>query len=73
MVSLVANNNAQVENKSHMLCVTLGQEIKLGIALNGLGINCTMLTSWPENQGILFFRYFSNTSNEPDIFHGCTS
>ena len=29
--------------------------------------------SWPENQGILFFIYFSNISNEPDIFHGCTS
>ena len=25
--------------------------------------------SWPENQGI-FFLYFLNTSNEPDIFHG---
>ena len=32
-----------------------------------------VLVSWPENQGILFFIYFSNTSNEPDIFHGCTS
>ena len=29
--------------------------------------------SWPENQGILFFVYFSNISNELDIFHGCTS
>ena len=29
--------------------------------------------SWPENQGILFFIYFSNIANEPDIFHGCTS
>ena len=26
--------------------------------------------SWPENQGILFFLYFSNIANEPDIFHG---
>ena len=32
-----------------------------------------ILLSWPENQGILFFVYFSNISNEPDIFHGCTS
>ena len=31
------------------------------------------ILSWPENQGILFFVYFSNISNEPDIFHGCTS
>ena len=31
------------------------------------------LLSWPENQGILYFVYFSNISNEPDIFHGCTS
>ena len=31
------------------------------------------ILSWPENQGILFFIYFSNISNEPDIFHGCTS
>ena len=31
------------------------------------------LMSWPENQGILFFIYFSNISNELDIFHGCTS
>ena len=29
-----------------------------------------ILVSWPENQGILFFLYFSNTSNELDIFHG---
>ena len=29
--------------------------------------------SFPENQSILFFIYFSNISNEPDIFHGCTS
>ena len=29
--------------------------------------------SWPENQGILFFVYFSNISNEPDIFHGFTN
>ena len=33
----------------------------------------TLDVSWPENQGILFFVYFSNISNEPDIFHGCTS
>ena len=26
--------------------------------------------SWPENQGILFFLYFSNIANELDIFHG---
>ena len=26
--------------------------------------------SWPENQGILFFLYFSNIAIEPDIFHG---
>ena len=26
--------------------------------------------SWPENQGILFFLYFPNIANEPDIFHG---
>ena len=32
-----------------------------------------LLLSWPENQGILFFIYFSNISNEPDIFHGCIS
>ena len=29
-----------------------------------------MPVSWPENQGILFFLYFSNIANEPDIFHG---
>ena len=28
--------------------------------------------SWPENQGILFFLYFSNIPSEPDIFHGFT-
>ena len=32
-----------------------------------------IVVSWPENQGILFFIYFSNISNELDIFHGCTS
>ena len=35
------------------------------------GLNFILL--WPESQGILFFVYFSNISNEPDIFHGCTS
>ena len=29
-----------------------------------------MFLSWPENQGILSFLYFSNIANEPDIFHG---
>ena len=30
----------------------------------------TKYVSWPENQGIFFFLYFSNIANEPDIFHG---
>ena len=29
-----------------------------------------IVMSWPENQGILFFLYFLNIANEPDIFHG---
>ena len=29
-----------------------------------------IVLSWPENQVILFFLYFSNIANEPDIFHG---
>ena len=32
----------------------------------------TILVSWSENQGILFFIYFSNIFNELDIFHGYT-
>ena len=39
----------------------------------GLSTWSANLMSWPENQGILFFVYFSNISNEPDIFHGFTS
>ena len=48
---------------------------KFGMAKNGcskcfLTIFPKKLMSWPENQGILFFLYFSNIANEPDIFHG---
>ena len=36
------------------------------------GIVLFCLLSCPENQGFFFFLYFSNISNEPDIFHGFT-
>ena len=32
-----------------------------------------LVLSWSENQGILFFIYFSNIFNELDIFHGFTN
>ena len=37
------------------------------------GAKSVIEMSWPENEGILFFIYFSNTANELDIFHGCSS
>ena len=49
--------------KEHTHCMSLDNEY---VAL-------LKYVSWPENQSILFFVYFSNISNEPDIFHGCTS